>query len=57
MNFLTDKVIHTHRWLAGKLVVNDIPERLRNHIVNHQIESERIIGWAQLVIVSAFAVL
>ena len=57
MSVLTDRVVHMHRWLAGKLVVNDIPVRLRNHIVNHQIESERIIGWAQLVIVSAFAVL
>ena len=51
------KIIHMHRWLAGKLLIRDIPVRLREHIFVHQSESERIIGWAQLAIVTAFAVL
>jgi adenylate cyclase len=46
-----------HRWLAGKLVMKDIPERIRESIAAQQLASERIIGWAQLTIVVTFAVL
>ena len=51
------KFVYMHRWLAGKVLIRDIPARLREHILDHQQESERIIGWAQLAIVTAFAVL
>jgi adenylate cyclase len=51
---LTDKIVHAHNWLAGKLVIRDIPERLHKDIFDQQIASERIIGWAQLSIVLAF---
>ena len=46
-----------HNWLAGKPVVKQIPTRIAENIDAQQQASERIIGWAQLGIVGAFAIL
>ncbi len=46
-----------HRWLAGKMIGKDIPERLQHKITEMQIASEKIIGWVQLAIVIALAAL
>jgi len=54
---LSQKILFLHSWLSGKLVVKDIPERIRENIKNQQQASERIIGWAQLAVVTAFTVL
>ncbi len=57
MKNFTSKAVHLHSWLAGKLIIKDIPDRLRESIAIQQLASERIISWAQLVIVLTFAVL
>jgi len=51
------RIVHMHNWLSGKLVVKEIPARIRENIKIQQQASERIIGWAQLAIVFAFSVL
>ncbi|MYD75417.1 MAG: adenylate/guanylate cyclase domain-containing protein, partial [Gammaproteobacteria bacterium] len=57
MKNLIKSSIEIGRWFAGKLVITDIPDRIRQSIQIQQIESERIIGWTQLFIVSVFSVL
>ncbi len=57
MSRLFQRVLYLNNWLSGKLVVKEIPERIRENIKIQQQASERIIGWAQLAIVSAFTVL
>ncbi len=52
-----DRILHAHHWLAGQLIINDIPTRLRQKILDQQLASERIISWAQLLIVIIFAAL
>lgn len=54
---LLDRVLRIQHWLAGKMVITDVPDRLRDAIYRQQIASERIIGWIQLFIVIAFSVL
>ncbi|MCY4312236.1 MAG: adenylate/guanylate cyclase domain-containing protein, partial [Gammaproteobacteria bacterium] len=49
--------IRIYRWVAQQLVVTDIPDRIRKSIQTQQIESERIISWTQLFIVSVFVIL
>lgn len=49
--------IRIYRWTAAKLVITDIPERIRKSIQTQQLESERIISWTQLFIVSVFVIL
>lgn len=45
------------RWVAAKLLITDIPERIRKSIHTQQIESERIVSWTQLFIVTVFVIL
>ncbi len=46
-----------YRWIAQQLVITDIPDRIRKSIQTQQVESERIISWTQLFIVSVFVIL
>ena len=57
MASLNQRALYIHRWLAGKLIITDIPARIQQKINQQQLASERIIGWAQLSIVVAFSVL
>jgi len=54
---LFQKILSAHNWLAGKPVVKDIPQRIKDNINVQQQASEKIIGWTQLFIVTAFAIL
>jgi len=49
--------VRMYQWTAEKLVITDIPDRIRKSIQTQQIESERIISWTQLFIVSVFVIL
>jgi adenylate cyclase len=57
MDDVKARILYLHNWLAGKLVVKEIPARIRENINVQQQASERIIGWAQLTIVFAFSIL
>jgi adenylate cyclase len=56
-NHLLAKIVRIHHWLAGKLLFKGIPDRLQEKVLSQQVASERIIGWAQLIIVITFAIL
>lgn len=57
MKIIPEKIRTVHNWLAAKSTVSTIPGRITENIEIQQQASEKIIGWTQLCIVVAFAVL
>ena len=44
-------------FVFGEKVEGDLPARVREEIAARQIEGERLVGWAQLVLVVLFGTL
>lgn len=57
MKTIPAKIRKIHNWLAAKSTVSQIPRRITENIEIQQQASEKIIGWSQLAIVVAFAIL
>ena len=57
-NLSVASVLNRYRdWLSGRSGYADLPTRVQGHIRSQQESSEILIGWVQLGVVTAFAVL